>query len=84
MNHDFGPVLPVGGYNDPDIDRFDILGNTCTNIHGVMGDFPLWGRDKFTACSQEDFTQHYNQICEACGEQCRSSCLECGKPLRCI
>ena len=89
MNHDFGPV---GRYNNPNVHRFDIRGNTCTNIHGVM-DYPAGDLDpmveirqknKFTACSQEDYRQHYNEICEVCGEQCQSYCFECGKLLRCI
>ena len=55
MNHDF-----IDPYTNPKTIFLDSAGNSCTNNGGVMDYFVAV--NKWTTCSVERFTQHYNNV----------------------
>ena len=67
MSHDFGSE----GRDDI---RYDSQGNICTGINGVMDYGARNQVDKFSKCSNEDFTSWYNRVIETFG----GFCLTCG------
>ncbi len=63
MNHDF-----IDPYNTPKTIYRDSNGVSCTDSNGVM-DYYV-NVQKWTTCSVEMFTQHYNNIVSANGKFC--------------
>jgi len=63
MPHDF-----VDPYTNPKTILRDSKGVSCTNINGVMDYFVTVQR--WTTCSVEGFTQHYNNIISSNGQFC--------------
>ena len=67
LQHDFGS----GGLSDT---RYDIQGNPCTGINGVMDYGSLGSVDKFSTCSKEDFSAFYSRVTQIYGSFCLSCC----------
>lgn len=63
MNHDF-----IDPYTSPKTIFRDASGNTCTDVNGVMDYYVTV--QKWTTCSVERFTQHYNAIVSSQGTFC--------------
>ena len=79
MKHDFGNYAT--GNDDPNINRNDANGRSCTRINGLMGTHSQNSRpDKFTTCSKDDFRAFHKTIVQTYG----SYCMACGKTLHCI
>ena len=70
MNHDFG----FGGPSDT---RYDSSGNSCTGINGVMDYGSRSSVDKWSTCSEEDFSAWYTRVVSTYG----SFCLTCDSKL---
>ena len=63
MNHDF-----IDPYTSPKTIFRDAAGNTCTDVNGVMDYYVTV--QKWTTCSVERFTQHYNNVVSSQGSFC--------------
>jgi hypothetical protein len=63
MNHDF-----IDPYASPKTIFRDAAGNTCTNVNGVMDYYVTV--QKWTTCSVERLTQHYNNVISSQGKFC--------------
>ncbi len=63
MHHDF-----IDPYTDPKTIYRDANGNTCTDVNGVMDYFVTV--QKWTTCSVEKFTEHYNDVVSSTGKFC--------------
>jgi hypothetical protein len=63
MNHDF-----IDPYSSPKTIFRDANGNTCTDVNGVMDYYVTV--QKWTTCSVERFTQHYNNVVSYNGKFC--------------
>jgi hypothetical protein len=63
MFHDF-----IDPYSSPKTVRRDSAGNSCTDVGGVMDYVDT--ATKWTTCSVEAFTQHYNDVISRTGSFC--------------
>ena len=63
MYHDF-----IDPYANPKTIFRDAAGNTCTNVNGVMDYYVTV--QKWTTCSVERFTRHYNNVIASAGSFC--------------
>ena len=63
MSHDF-----VDPFGTPKPIRRDRAGNTCTDVNGVMDYYVTV--QKWSTCSVQDLTDHYNYIVSELGSFC--------------
>ena len=63
MNHDF-----IDPYTSPKTILRDSKGASCTDSNGVMDYYVTV--QKWTTCSVEGFTQHYNDVVSEAGKFC--------------
>jgi hypothetical protein len=72
MNHDF-----IDPYNSPKTIYRDSKGVSCTDSNGVMDYYVTV--QKWTTCSVERFTEHYNSIVSANGQFCMALAGNAGR-----
>jgi hypothetical protein len=63
MPHDF-----IDPYTSPKTVRRDSAGNSCTDVNGVMDYYVTV--QKWSTCSVQSFTQHYNNVISSTGSFC--------------